>query len=274
MNETASALHAALAERFGEAVEVPDGLRGIPELLRIATHATHRDWAATPVEPALVRLVAACALCAPSKSHLQQADIVQVRDPALRAGVESLVPSMPWIRKAPVLLVFCGNGRRFRRIFQRRAMPFVNEHLDGFFNPVVDASLVMMNAIRAAAAVGLVCCPISVLRDQAPRLAAILALPDHVVPIAGLCLGFPVAARSITPRLPLAATLHTDRFDDADADRHIDEFDRRYIEARERHLPRTPQQPASWSDERTRQYASPQRADWGRFVRSRGFDLS
>lgn len=275
MNPTTAALRAALAERFGDTFAVPDDLPGQEELLRIATHATHRAWTDQPIAPEVLTLLGACALSAPSKSYLLQADIVHVRDPARRQAVQALVPSMPWMASAPALLVFCGNGRRFRRIFARRGQPFVNEHLDGFFNPAVDASLVMMNFIRAAAAAGLVCCPISVLRDQAQRLAEILEMPDHVFPVSGLCVGYPAQSRAINPRLSLAATWHTDRFDDAGTDDLIDEFDRRFVTNKEKYAPaQTTGRPASWSDEKARQYATPQRADWGRFVRSRKFDLS
>ncbi len=272
MDPTADALRAALAERFGETIDLPEALAGHPglaELLRMATRTSHRDWADTPVDPGLVRLLAACAFGAPSKSFLQQADIIDVRDPALRREVEALVPSMPWMARAPALLVFVGNGRRFRRLFQRRGAAFANEHLDGFFNPVVDASLVLASFVRAAEAIGLACCPISVLRDRATDLARLLALPDHTVPIAGLCVGHPRAARTPLPRLPLRATLHVDRFDDRATDEAVDEFDRRYAAVRSA---ATGAPSAAWSDERTRQYATAQRADWGAFVRSKGFD--
>lgn len=278
MTDTPRTLRQVLAERFGESIAVPEGLAGLDELLRIATHATHRSWSDAPVDAELVRLLAACALCAPSKSFLQQSDIVDVRDPTTRDAVTRLVPSMPWMREAPALLVFCGDGRRFRRIFERRDQPFVNEHLDGFFNPAVDAALVMMNFMRAASAVGLVCCPISVLRDQAQRLSEILRMPDHVFPVAGLCVGWPAQARTPIPRLPLRATLHVDGFGESDAaaiDEAIDDFDRRYVASRSL-LPgaSTATPPASWSDEKARQYATTQRADWADFVRGKGFDPS
>jgi nitroreductase/FMN reductase [NAD(P)H] len=274
--DTAGALHRALLERFGETVEVPEGLDGLDELLRMATHATHRAWTDRAVEPGLVRLLAACALGAPSKSYLQQADIVDVREPGLRAEVEALVPSMPWIADAPALLVVCGNGRRFRRLFERRGQPFTNEHLDGFFNPAVDAALVLMNLIRAAEAAGLACCPISVLRDRAARLAELLRMPAHVFPIAGLCIGWPVGHRDVNARLPLSATLHVDRFDeDRDGrrdDAAIDAFDARYVAAQASRRPPGAAPATAWSDERARQYATAQREDWGDFVRAQGFD--
>jgi nitroreductase/FMN reductase [NAD(P)H] len=282
MTDPSSALSEALASRFGEPFEVPPDTEGLDELLRIATHLTHRRWADRPVTTDMVRLLAACALSAPSKSDLQQADIVHVREPARLDAIAALVPQMPWLRSAPAFLVFCGNGRRLRRLFARRGQPFVNEHLDAFFNPTVDAALAMMNFIRAAEAAGLACCPISVLRDRAADLSGILQLPDHVFPVAGLCAGYPAASLSTNPRLSLRATFHVDRFDDEENDALIDEFDERWARARSRRAVAPGTLPAAaapagtprWSDEKAKQYATPQRADWGAFIRAKGFDLA
>lgn len=285
-----AALTEALFARFGEHLAVPPDLEGLPELLQIATWSTHRSWSDRPVGPELIRLLAACALSAPSKSYLQQADIVDVRDPAQRERVQALVPSMPWMSQAPALLVFCGNGRRFRRLFERAGQPFTNEHLDGLFNPAIDGALVMMNFMRAAAAVGMVCCPISVLRDEAQALADILQMPPHVFPIAGLCVGFPVQAQSVNPRLGLQASFHTDRYErdaqgsatavgdhaaDAAIDAAVDAYDQRYVSVRASRLPpevAAAKPPMSWSQEKLRQYAQAQRDDWGDFLRAQGFD--
>ena len=277
MNDTptlADELRTVLADRFGQAVSVPEGTAGLPELLRIARQTSHRAWTAAPVPPELVKLLAACALSAPSKSFLQQADIVDVRDPARRAAVHALVPGMPWMADAPALLVFCANGRRFKRLFERRGQVFTNDHLDGFFNPTVDASLVMMNFMNAASAAGLVSCPISMIRNHPQRLAEILELPARVVPVAGLCLGWPAQQRQVNPRLPLDASFHVDGIGTPDDDAAVDDFDRRYVAARAAVLPPGAATPRAWSAERTEQYTSPQRADWGAFVRSMDFNLT
>lgn len=262
-------IETALRDRFGEEFTVPAGLPGVEDLARIATHASHRQWADTPVSAELVRLLAACALSAPSKSDLQQADIVEVRDPARKLALAGLVAQLPWFGSAPLVLVFCGNGRRFRRLFARAGEPFRNEHLDGFFNPAVDAALVLMNFMRAASAAGLVHCPISLLRDRPREVARILELPRHVFPLAGLCVGYPVANRTPVPRLGLAATLHVDRFDDG-GDVPIDAYDARRA-AVETQAGRPPLKP--WSQAKLDQYAQALRADWGAFIREQGFGL-
>jgi nitroreductase len=269
-------LERLLRERFGHEVAVPAALAGHPgiaELVRMARQAVHRAWSDDPVPAELVSMLAACALSAPTKSYLQQVDIVDVRAPARRAALCALVPSMPWMKQAPAILVFCANGRRFRRLFERKARAFTNDHLDAFFNPVVDASLVMMNFINAAGAIGLTSCPISMIRNAPDRLAEVLELPERIIPVAGLCVGYPVQERSVSPRIALDAVFHVDRINAVNEDAAIDDFDRRYVETRKAVLPPSAPSPRPWSDERVDQYAEPQRADWGRFVRAMKFDV-
>src|ERR1700676_5178684 len=90
-SKLAASIEESLAERFGERLHVDPGLSGLDELARIAGHRVHRDFLDRPVEPALLRLICACALSAPSKSDLQQADILVVDDPPLRQGVIALM---------------------------------------------------------------------------------------------------------------------------------------------------------------------------------------
>ena len=77
-----------------------------------------------------------------------------MRDKARREAIADLLPEMPWVREAPVFLVFLANGRRLPVISQLRGKPFPNDHLDLFFNATVDAAIVLATFLRAAEAVG------------------------------------------------------------------------------------------------------------------------
>jgi len=274
----AQRIDAALAERFGAAPGVNPNLPGLDELARLAEHRSHRKFASRNVESGLLRLLFACAFSAPSKSDLQQADIVHVADRTKIKTIADGIPDMPWIADAPVFLVFLANNRRLRQIGEWRGKPFANEHLDHFLNAAVDAALVMMSFIRAAEAVGLGACPISHVRNHPRELSRLLELPEWVFPVAGLCVGYPAEPGRITPRLPLEVTVHVDRYDETGVREKIDAYDRR------RHvlLPYRKQRYANryanvdfygWSEDKARQYSVPERADFGAFVRSRGFSL-
>jgi len=77
------------------------------------------------------------------------------------------------------------------------------------------AALAMQTMILCAESTGLGVCPISVIRNEIDKVAAILALPDLVFPVAGLCLGYPQAEGYVSMRLPRAVTTHRDRYDDS-----------------------------------------------------------
>ena len=271
MTEAMARMSQALAIRFGEELTADGALPGAETLALLAEHRTIRRYRDEPIDPALLRLICACALSVPSKSDLQQADIVSVVDPQLQGEIADLIPSMPWIRQAPAFLVVCGNARRLRQLYQLHDESFANDHLDAFFNPTVDAGLVLGHLLVAAEAVGLGTCSISVLRDHSARVSELLDLPELVFPVAGLCLGWPAEERRISPRLPLSLTLQTDRHDDGDWARQVGAYDHRRarLDGFEPDGPET----VVWSRQKARMYAVSQRADFGAFARGKGFQL-
>ncbi len=272
-------LSAALFERFGEgAPPLPGGLRGADALARLAAHRSHRAFLPEPVDDALLRALCAVALSAPTKSDLEQRDIVLVRDPALRRGLEALMPGVDWLPGAPALLVVCGNNRRQRRLHDLRGHAFANDHLDALFNAAGDAAIALAWLVAAAEAAGLGCCPISAVRNEAERVGQLLRLPEHVFPFAGLALGWPAGAGVLNPRLPLAATVHVDGFGDEGLPGHVADADRRRIAqkpfARQRFTAELGEAGSyGWSEDVTRQYSRPERAGFGAFLRARGFKL-
>ena len=277
MSDTLSSL---IRARFGESVDVPERLEHNPELAGLAGHRSHRAFTPEPVPPALLRTLLAGAFSAPAKSDLQQSCVVNVSDRSVQARIAALIPSMPWIADAPVLLVFCGDNRRIRRICELRGTRFANDHLDSFMNAAVDAGLVMAGFIRAAQAAGLGCCPLSAVRNHAAEVSEMLALPDHVFPVAGMVAGYPAKDRKVTPRLPLDAFVHDDRYDDGAFEEWIAGYDAR----RHAVLPLNPDRQRDpdrfgraefygWSEDKARQVAVSEREEFGAFIRSKRFRL-
>jgi len=96
--------------------------------------------------------------------------------------------------------------------------------------------------------------------------------------VAGLTVGWPADAGGITPRLPLDLTLHEERFEEGDLAAHIDAYDHRRAALRPHRNQRQPERFGraefyGWSEDKARQYAVPLRADFGTFVRGKGFRL-
>lgn len=268
----------ALRARFGSAPALAEAPKGVEVLAAMADRRVIRRYTDRLIDPALLETLCAVALSAPSKSDLQQADIVIVTDQGQRDRLEALLPDNPWVKAAPAFLVFCANNRRHRLLFQWRDRPFVNDHLDPFFNASVDAGIVLATFVAAADRVGLGTCPISAIRNKAAEVSEILGLPDHVFPVAALGVGWPSFEGVMSPRLGLDVTIHRDRYDESGLKDKVEAYDVRRNTTQAYKTQRRPDtfgtsDSYGWSEDKARQYSVPERADFGAFVRRKGFKL-
>ncbi|MCP3463240.1 nitroreductase family protein [Bradyrhizobium sp. CCGUVB23] len=272
-----------LSKRFGpEAadLELDDSAPAVHS--QLAKRSSIRKFRPEQIQGHVLRRLCALALCAPTKSDLQQRDIIIIDSPALRSEICVLLASgrlgQKWLEEVPNLLIFCGNNRRQRRLHALRARPFINDHLDAFFNASVDAAIALSSFVIAAEAEGLGVCPISAVRNHPDRLAELLNLPAHVFPVAGLAVGYPDEQPPRSLRLPLHVTIHHNTYTDDTLDAAIEEYDRhrsadqpytmqRYV----KELGRS--ESYGWSEDKARQYSFPERQDFGAYVKRIGFKL-
>jgi nitroreductase len=273
-------LEELLRARFGLDLKVDLAEPIDPALARVLGRRTHRRYADSEVPDGVLDLLLYAALSAPSKSDFQQVSIIKVKDAAKRAAIARHFPSMPWIAASPAFLVFCGDARRLDRICSLRNHPRPNADLEAFLNASVDAALALQSFIVSAEAIGLGCCPISVIRNQLPSVAEALKLPDGVFPVAGLCVGYPAGPGYTSMRLPPTVTIHTDEYQDSDLEREVDAYDQR---RHERHAIAKEQQRAPakfgytdfyrWSEDKARQAAAPEGDLFADYLRKSWFSF-
>ena len=123
----------SLRLRFGDELDLSIN-PGLPSVFHsMITRGSCRRYKADPVEEELCQLLCAVALAAPTKSDLQQRDIVLVKDPEIKAELVKLVSGQAWIRDVPNIAVFCGNHLRQRQLHEMTGHAFANDHLDAFF---------------------------------------------------------------------------------------------------------------------------------------------
>jgi FMN reductase [NAD(P)H] len=265
-----------LTARFGYDLDLGGETEDNAWIRQVLLRRTHRRYDSRPVPESVLRLILAAAFSASSKSDFQQASVIRVDDRGQRDRLAALIPDMPWIGNAPVFLVFLGDARRLERL---SAHPVANGTMEGFFNATVDAALVLQTCILAAETLGLGACPISVLRNHAPAVGEILALPGKVFPVAGLCLGYPAQA-FVSMRLPPEATVHRDRYDDSGLAQAVDAYDRRRDA---RHSLKDRQKSPEvfgaaefygWSEDKARQAMTPEGAGFAAWLAAHGFDFS
>jgi nitroreductase/FMN reductase [NAD(P)H] len=277
----AKTLGELIDDRAGTATGIGAGRPAEALLATILGHRTHRQYTEEPIAEELLDVLLACAQSAGSKSDLQATSIIRVRDPETRSAIAERIPSMPWIGRAPVFLVFCGDMRRLQRISEMRGHRFANNDLDTLVNITIDAALAMQTFTLAAEAAGLGCCAISAVRDQIAAITKLLEIPAGVYPIAGLCVGHPAREGWISMRLPRSAVVHEDRYDDSRLAEEVDAYDRRRdarfsIPAeRQKYVDRYGRAEFyGWSEDVARQLSVPERAGFRAFLEAQGFELT
>lgn len=267
-----------IAARFAEPTDIGRDRQAEGVHAQQLRHRSRRRYSDAPVPQSVLDVLFACALSAPAKSDLQQVAIIQFDEPSRRNKVTDLFPSMPWIKQAPVFLLFCGDGRRIRRVCELRGTAFAHEPLDAFLNAAADAAIVLQNFITAAEAEGLGCCPISAVREVTDDIVDLAGLPDGVFPFAGLCVGHPVDDPAISVRLPMRLTVHKDSYDDSTLQDEIESYDRRRNETNVFRNQREPERYGTkegygWSDDKSRQTANTERQSFSAYIRRSGYDL-
>ncbi len=91
----------------------------------------------------------------------------------------------------------------------------------------IDASLAAERMVCAAEAIGLGICYIGALRNDPPGVRALLELPDGVLGLFGLCLGYPAGGEEPKPRLAQEAVWFRERYN---SEPNTDEYDARIAE--------------------------------------------
>ena len=175
------------------------------ELLR--SHRSIRHFTDAPVSDEQRAAIIASAQAASTSSFLQCTSIIRITDPALR---ERLVPLT--VAQAAEFWVFCADFNRHLQICPQAQLGLAEQLLIG----VVDTALLAQNALTAAESLGLGGVYIGGLRNSIEAVTELLELPQHVLPLFGLCLGWPADNPDIKPRMPAAMLVHENRYQPLD----------------------------------------------------------
>jgi FMN reductase [NAD(P)H] len=238
-----------------------------------------RHYGREDVTDGMLETLLAAAQSAPAKSDLQQYAIV-VTDKGQQQAISDMIGSMPWIADASRFLVFCADMHRGQRIARMRGKEHVNNTLDTFMNAAVDASLAMMSFITAAGFKGLGTCPVSAVRAHTAAICELLGLPKGVYPVAGLTVGYPTDDGRFTLRLPPSVVVHHGTYDDSALETELKAYDARRNKlqpiAAEKQMHKDDfgiSDDYGWTENTARRLAKRERAEFGAFIRSHGFDL-
>lgn len=176
------------------------------ELLR--SHRSIRHFTDAPVSDEQRAEIIASAQAASTSSFLQCTSIIRITDPALRERLVPLTGGQQHVAQAAEFWVFCADFNRHLQICPQAQLGLAEQLLIG--------ALLAQNALTAAESLGLGGVYIGGLRNSIEAVTELLELPQHVLPLFGLCLGWPADNPDIKPRMPAAMLVHENRYQPLD----------------------------------------------------------
>jgi nitroreductase len=177
-------------------------------------HRTIRKYKSDPIPDELMETILEAGTRASTTGNMQVYSVIVTRDESLRQKLAPCHFNQAMVTEAPVLLTFCADFNRFNKWCRLRGADPGYDNFLSFFTAAIDALLVAQNVCVAAEDAGLGICYLGTTTYMAEAIIDILDLPEGVVPVTTVTLGYPDESPEITDRLPLQAVIHQEKYHD------------------------------------------------------------
>lgn len=128
---------------------------------------------------------------APTAGCQQLYTILDITDPEKKKALSESCDHQPFIEKAPLVLVFCSDCRRWHSAYEEAGLSPRKPGAGDLLLALSDTAIAAQNAVTAAWSLGIGSCYIGDILENAERQREILDLPDYVVPTVMAVFGFP-----------------------------------------------------------------------------------
>lgn len=236
----------------------------------IQQHRSIRKFTAEPISNQVVDDIVTSGQWAPSSHHVQAYSIVVVKNQESKNKLAELTGNQSYVAECPVFFVICADFYRLKQASDKHGMPFEINEVENVLVGAVDAALVAQNMLLAARSYGLGGVMIGGIRNNPDQVAEQLELPELVIPIMGLCVGYPDQQPEQKPRFSKNAVVHEERysFNEADLERY-DEITKAYYTKRT-----NGKRTDSWSEMMAKHFSTRKRPHVTTFIKKQGIDLT
>ena len=180
----------------------------------IFSHRSVRKYKSDPVDDSILNKILEAGTRASTTGNMQVYSIIITKDKELRKKLWEAHFKQNMVLEAPIHITFCADFNRFNKwCTLKKADPGYDNFLS-FFTAAIDALLVSQNVCLAAESYGLGICYLGTATYMADKIIEILDIPEGVVPVAAISMGYPDEDPGLTDRLPLEAVLHYETYND------------------------------------------------------------
>lgn len=183
-------------------------------LQTILNHRTIRKYKSQKIAQEILDKILEAGTRASTTGNMQVYSIVVTSDDKIKEELWASHFKQDMVKQAPVVMTFCADFNRFNKwCNQRNAQPGYDNFLS-FYTASIDALLAAQNVALAAESYGLGICYLGTTTYMADSIIKTLELPENVVPVTTLVVGYPDENPDLTDRLPVDGVVHYEKYKD------------------------------------------------------------
>ena len=185
----------------------------------ILKHKSIRKFKNKPIDDKTLEEILIAGTRASTTGNMQVYSIIVSTDECLKKKLWEAHFKQDMVLQAPVILTFCADFNRFTKWCKLRNANAGYDNFLSYYTATIDALLAAQNVALAAEDKGLGICYLGTTTYMAEELIDILRLPELVMPVTTIALGYPDEDPPLTDRLPLDGVVHYEVYTDYSADK-------------------------------------------------------
>jgi nitroreductase len=169
------------------------------------------------------------AIHAPSGGNIQPLSIILVRSLERKKKLAELAGDQPWVRNAPLSMIFCLDFYRIKKWAEMCQTEFRGEEaINHFFIAYADLMAAAQNVVILAESFGLGSVYIGSIQHEIDEIRNFFELPLYVLPLMVLSIGYPKSIPQNIPKLKREIVAHPERYRKPEEEEVRRAFDEKY----------------------------------------------
>ncbi|MGB8657044.1 MAG: nitroreductase family protein [Candidatus Zixiibacteriota bacterium] len=166
---------------------------------------------------------------APSGGNIQPISVIVIQEAEARKKLSQMVGDQPWVKNAPLSLIFCIDFWRIRKWASLCETEFKGENaLPHFLIAYADLMCSAQNVVMLAESHGLGSVYIGTILDAIDGAREYFTIPKSVLPLMVLSIGYPKSIPKNVPKLKREVITHRERYRELSEDEIKKAFEEKY----------------------------------------------
>jgi len=166
---------------------------------------------------------------APTGGNIQPLSIILVRSSESRKKLAELAGEQPWVKNAPLSMIFCLDFYRIKKWAEMCQADFRGERaVNHFLIAYADLMVAAQNVVILAESFGLGSVYIGSIQHEIDETRHFFEIPEYVLPMMLLSIGYPKSIPQSIPKLKKKAIVHHERYRKPEDHEIRQAFDEKY----------------------------------------------